>query len=110
MRRRSLLAFCAVTAALLASAVPLLASDTDDRIESSFKQSYVYKTYLKDDAISIESRDGVVALTGTVAEDAHKSLAQETAAALPGVKRVDNHLELKGDHLAEHSDGWLGVK
>jgi osmotically-inducible protein OsmY len=110
MGRRSLLAFFAVTAALLAPAVPLRASETDDRIESSFKQSYVYKTYLKDDAISIESKDGVVALTGSVVEDSHKSLAQETAAALPGVKRVDNHLELKGDHPAEHSDGWLGLK
>jgi hyperosmotically inducible periplasmic protein len=110
MKQHSLLALCVVTAALWATAAPLRASETDDRIESSFKQSYVYKTYLKDDVINIESKDGVVALTGSVTEESHKSLAQETAAALPGVKHVDNRLELKGDHPAEHSDGWLGVK
>src|SRR2546422_1531659 len=110
MKEHSLLALCVVTATLLVTAVPLRASETDDRIESSFKQSYVFKTYLKDDAIDIASKDGMVTLTGSVTEDSHKSLAQETVAALPGVKHVDNRLELKGDHPAEHSDGWLGVK
>jgi hyperosmotically inducible periplasmic protein len=110
MNKHFLLALCVVTGTLLVTAAPLRASETDDRIESSFKQSYVFKTYLKDDAISIESKDGIVTLSGSVTEGSHKSLAQETAAALPGVKRVDNRLELKGDHPDEHSDGWLDVK
>jgi hyperosmotically inducible protein len=110
MNKHFLLALCVVTGTLLVTAAPLRASETDDRIESSFKQSYVFKTYLKDDAINIESKDGIVTLSGSVTEGSHKSLAQETAAALPGVKRVDNRLELKGDHPDEHSDGWLDVK
>jgi osmotically-inducible protein OsmY len=82
----------------------------DDRIELSARQSYVFKTYLKDDDIKIQSRDGVVSLSGTVSEESHKSLAQEAVAGLPGVESVDNRLEVKGDHPAEKSDAWLSAK
>jgi osmotically-inducible protein OsmY len=88
----------------------LYASELDDRIKSSAKDSYVFKTYLKGDDIKIESKDGVVTLTGTVADESHKSLARETVASLPGVKSVDNRLELKSERPAEHSDAWLGLK
>ncbi len=90
--------------------VSLFASETDDRIESSAKQSYVFKTYLKSDDIIIQSKDGVVALTGTVSEESHKSLARETVASLPGVKSVDNKLEIKGEVPAVNTDAWLIAK
>ena len=90
--------------------VSLFASETDDRIESSAKSSYVFKSYLKGDDITIQSKDGVVALTGTVSEESHKSLARETVASLPGVKSVDNNLELKGEVPAVNSDAWLITK
>ncbi len=96
--------------ALLTIDVSAYATKMDNRIESSAKQSYVFKTYLKDDDIKIESRDGAVTLTGTVSEEPHKSLAQETVAALPGVKSVDNRLEVKGERPAENSDAWLMTK
>jgi len=96
--------------ALLAISVPVYASKMDDRIESSAKKSYVFKTYLKDDDIKIESKDGSVTLTGTVSEESHKSLAQETVADLPGVKNVDNKLEVKGERPAETSDAWITAK
>jgi len=96
--------------ALLAFSVPVHASKMDSRIESSAKKSYVFKTYLKGDDIKIESKGGVVALTGTVSEESHKSLAQETVASLPGVKSVDNRLEVKGEHPAEKSDAWISTK
>ena len=96
--------------ALLAISMPVYASNMDDRIESSAKKSYVFKTYLKGDDIKIQSKDGVVTLTGTVAEESHKSLAQETVASLPGVKSVDNRLEVKGERPAEKSDAWLIMK
>jgi osmotically-inducible protein OsmY len=92
------------------TSAPLRAAEIDDRIESSAKQSHVFKTYLKDDAIHIQSKDGVVALTGTVAEESHLSLAQDTVAGLPGVKRVDNRLEIKGTRAAKNSDAWLITK
>jgi hyperosmotically inducible periplasmic protein len=104
------LALLVATGALLVSTSSLRASETDDRIEASTQKSYVFKTYLKDDAIKTQSTDGAVTLTGTVAEASHKSLAQDTVESLPGVKSVDNQLKVKGVKHAEHSDGWLSLK
>ena len=104
------LSLMVAVAALLALGLPAYASKTDDSIESSAKKSYVFKTYLKEDDIKIDSKDGVVTLTGTVSDEHHKSLAQETVAGLPGVKSVDNKLEVKGERPAEMSDAWLTAK
>ena len=100
----------AAVLALLALTVPVYASTTDSRIESSAKQSYVFKTYLKGDDIKIESKNGAVTLTGLVSEEYHKTLAQETLSGLPGVKSVDNKLEVKGTPPNANSDAWLGNK
>jgi len=99
----------AVSALLLAGA-PLRASQTDDRIESSAKKSYVFQHYLTDDSIKIESQNGVVTLTGTVAEGSHIGLARDTVSGLPDVKSVDNLLTVKGEAPAEHSDTWIALK
>jgi len=95
---------------LFVISVPVQASKIDEQIVSSAQKSYVFKTYLKDDDIKIQSKDSVVTLTGTVSEEGHKQLARETVASLPGVKSVDNKLELKGEVPAEHSDAWLMTK
>src|SRR5437660_8534772 len=100
------LALMAVAGTLLITSASLRASETDDRIEASAKKSYVFKTYLKDDSIKTESTAGVVTLTGTVAEDSHKSLAENTVASLAGVTIVNNELKIKGENPAEHSDAW----
>ncbi len=96
--------------ALLVVSVPVDASKMDSNIESSAKKSYVFKTYLKGDDIKIQSKDGAVTLTGTVSEESHKSLAQETVAGLPNVKSVDNRLEIKGTPPAKNSDAWITTK
>jgi len=104
------LTFAAVVSTMLIISPPARAAVTDSRIESSAAKSYVFKTYLKDDSIKTESKDGVVTLTGTVADASHKSLAQDTVAGLPGVKSVDNQLTINGDQPAEHSDAWITAK
>jgi osmotically-inducible protein OsmY len=104
------LALAAVAAAVLSSSAPVRASDTDDRIESSFNKSYVSKTYLRDDSVRAVSKEGVVTLTGSVAEESHKTLAQDTAASLPGVIRVDNQLATKAEVAAANADTWIGRK
>jgi len=96
--------------ALLAISAPLYASKMDDRIESSARKSYIFQTYLTGDDIKIESKDGVVTLTGMIAAEFHKSLAQETVAGLPGVKSVDNRLEVKDAPPTANSDAWLSEK
>ncbi len=100
----------AVVSTMLITSTALRAADTDSRIESSAAKSYVFKTYLKDDSIKTESKDGVVTLTGTVADVSHKSLAENTVASLPGVKSVDNQLKVTGEQPAEHSDAWITMK
>ena len=110
MKKTCFAALLAVVVALSVTSGPLNASTKDDRIESSAKQSYVFKTYLKDDEIKIDSKDGVVTLTGTVSEESHKSMAADTVAALPGVKKVDNKLGVKGEGPAESSDAWVLAK
>lgn len=110
MKRMYSVVLTVVGIALLVGSAQVYASKMDDRIESSAKKSYVFKTYLKGDDIKIESKDGVVTLTGTVSEESHKSLAQETVASLPGVKSVNNKLQVKGERPAENSDLWLKAK
>jgi osmotically-inducible protein OsmY len=97
-------------ALLLASAPAQASSKTDNRIEASAKKSYVFQNYLKGDDIKIQSKDGVVTLSGSVLEESHKSLARETVAELPGVKKVDNQLQVKGEGSSENPDTWLGMK
>ena len=117
MRMRNTIVHCLVLLMLIATLAACAStparegtSNMDDRIESSAKKSYVFKTYLKDDDIKIQSRDGAVILTGTVSEESHKSLARDTVVDLPGVKTVDNRLEVKGGRPAENSDAWLIAK
>jgi osmotically-inducible protein OsmY len=70
----------------------------------------VFKTYLKNDSIRIKSEHGVVSLLGTVSEESHKLLAQETVAGLSGVKRVDNRLEVQGPFPPDKSEAGLKDK
>ena len=101
--------FAAATAMFVAS-MPLRASETDDKIEASFKKSYVYQTYLKNDAVKADAENGVVTLTGTVSEESHKALARETVASLPGVVSVNNQLATTAEVAAENADVWMGRK
>ena len=98
------------TALIFPGGFALDASDLDSRIEASAKASYNFKTYLKDDSIKVKSAGGAVTLSGTVSQDYHKSLAQETVAGLPGVKSVTNGLAVVGDQPTEPSDGWISLK
>ena len=104
------LALLIAAGTLFATNTSLRASETDDRIEASAKKSYVFKTYLQGDSIKTASKNGVVTLTGTVADTNHKSLAQDTVEGLPGVLSVDNQLTVKGENPAEHSDTWINLK
>ncbi len=107
MKKNYLVTFIMGVVALLMITGSLFASETDKRIESTAKKSYVFKTYLKGDDIQIQSQKGVVTLTGTVSEESHLSLAADTVANLPGVKSVDNRLDVKGGIPEKNSDAWI---
>jgi len=101
---RGLPALVCLAPAALAAATP------DARIAAAARRSYTFRVHLKDDAVKLQVSQGVVTLTGTVANGYHKSLAEETVAGIPGVKSVDNRLEVQGQPPAENSDPWLAVK
>ena len=100
-------ALMTVVFVLLVMSVPVYASQMDDRIVSSAKGSYIFKMYLKDDDITIQSKDGAVTMTGFVSDESHKTLANDTVAVLPGVISVDNRLEVKGTPPTANSDALL---
>jgi len=104
------LTLAAVVSSMLITSSPLLAADTDSRIESAAAKSYTFKTYLKDDSIKVEAKDGNITLTGTVADSSHKSMAENTVASLPGVTSVNDKLKINGEQPAEHSDAWITTK
>jgi osmotically-inducible protein OsmY len=104
------LALLAAVSTMTITGFSLHAADTDSRIESSAAKSYTFKTYLKDDSIKVDAKDGVVTLTGTVADSSHKSMAEDTVASLPGVTSVDDQLKISGEQPAEHSDAWITTK
>lgn len=95
--------------AILFSQSAVKATEMDDRIVAAAGTSYVFKTFLSADSIKTESKDGVVTLSGTVKEASHKQLAEDTVAALPGVKSVDNQIDAKESPPA-NSDTWLYMK
>lgn len=106
---RRLVLASGAAAALLFGNGSVLASDEDDKIEAAAKSSFVFKTYLSEDSVKLDAKDGVVTLTGSVRDESHKLLAQETVADLPGVTRVDNRIKLR-DQQPEKSDAWLALK
>ncbi len=113
MRKRTVFISAAAVmliAVVLATGLPVQAGETDGRIKSSAKKSYVFKTYLKHDHIKIQSQNGVVILTGTVADESHRSMAEETMRSLPGVQSVNNQLTIKGEPTSPHSDAWLNER
>lgn len=109
-RYRESLALAAMTLVMMAGSLIAAEAEMDKRIESAAKESYVFKTYFKGDDIHVRSQDGVVTLAGTVSEESHLSLAADTVADLPGVKSVDNRLEVKGGTPEKNSDAWIHTK
>jgi len=110
MKPTYLLTLLAIATAPFVNSPSLHATEMDSRIETSAKNSYVFKTYIKDDSVKTESNNGMVTLTGTVEEAYYKSLIQDTVEGLPGVKTVDNQLTVKSESPIEPSDGWLSLK
>ncbi len=69
MKARTVAIFMAAAAAiLLAACASMQNTEADSRIESSIKNSYVFRTYLQDENITVSSRGGDVTLVGTVSD------------------------------------------
>ena len=89
--------FPVLTVALLLANAPVHASSKmDNRIEASAKKSYVFNNYLKGDDIKIQSRDGVVTVSGNARNAAEKDLVTKLASDVNGVKIVRNRMTVTG--------------
>jgi osmotically-inducible protein OsmY len=98
-----------ISSLIATTSVALFASSsTDSKIEDAAKASYNYRTVLQD-KVTVKANDGVVTLTGVVADNSMKSVAEDTVCDLPGVTRVDNQITLD-PALKEHSDSWIALK
>lgn len=100
----------AIIAGLLANAAPGRASEADDAIKSAIDKTFMVGTHLKADTIRAESKNGLVTLTGTVAQPYHRSLAKDTAEGVAGVRDVDDQLTVAGGIPVMDSDIWLDAK
>jgi osmotically-inducible protein OsmY len=98
-----------ISSLIATTSVALFASsDIDSKIEGAAKASYNYRTILQD-KVTVKANDGIVTLTGVVADNDLKSVAEDTVSDLPGVVRVDNQITLD-PALKEHSDAWIALK
>ncbi|BDU72162.1 BON domain-containing protein [Mesoterricola silvestris] len=83
---------------------------SDARIAAAIRNSYNFRVHLKGDAIDVSSSGGEVRLAGTVANEFHRTLAEETVQDFPGVKSVDNKLVVAADASGTAPDLWLATK
>jgi hyperosmotically inducible periplasmic protein len=98
-----------LTSLIAVSAIPFIqASDTDSKIVDAAKASYNYRIVL-DDKVTVKSNEGVVTLTGMVADKDLRNIAEDTVSNLPGVIRVNNKITID-PALKEHSDAWIAWK
>ncbi len=98
-----------ISSLIATTSVAMFASSgTDSKIENAAKASYNYRTLLQD-KVTVKANDGIVTLTGVVADSDLKSVAEDTVSDLPGVLSVDNKITLD-PALKEHSDAWIALK
>src|SRR6185437_7516710 len=91
----------AATAALVLSGSVLLAQQTapsagrtDGQIEMDVVHALDASAALKNDLITAATIQGEVTLSGTVASDADRQLAESISAKVPGVTKVNNKLQV----------------
>lgn len=78
-----------------ASKMPRVAQDVPSaRQETQIWTAYALNPYLRAFDLKVTVIEGCATLSGTVAEEANKDLAQQIALGVKGVKTVDNRLEV----------------
>lgn len=103
----------------------MVATVTDTAITAKVKARYLGDERLKDSDIKVTTTNGVVTLSGTVANSDSKSAAVDLAKSVDGVKSVDamdlgsptasTSMGAKADKVAMHtkrtvSDSWITTK
>ncbi len=78
-----------------ASKAPRIAQDiTSARQETQIWTTYTLNPYLRDFDLKVTVIENCATLSGTVAEESSKDLAQQIAIGVKGIKSVDNRIEV----------------
>lgn len=81
------------------------AAEGDEAITRAAESSYNFTTVLER-RVQVKVIDSIATLTGTVSDPEEKLLAKETLDLIPGVKRVENRIEIQSPGPAR-SDAWI---
>ena len=91
----SYVALALSTSTLLGAASAKSLTEQDDTWqEAQIWTTYQISPYLRNSHIEVEVEDGDVTLKGTVGQDTNKELAEAIAAGIPGIKSVNNQIEV----------------
>jgi osmotically-inducible protein OsmY len=105
-----------VALAILVAAAPQAAREQlqqkidDGTITASINGQYLVNKYLSPFNIKVNTRDGVVTLTGSVEDETQKAMAEELAASFHGVEQVINELVVVGTTTSEKQGRSLKQK
>jgi osmotically-inducible protein OsmY len=73
----------------------------DSWITGKVKSALLFHRSVSGLSTEVDTKDGVVTLTGAADNQAQKDLATEYAADIEGVKKVDNRMTVKGERTME---------
>jgi hyperosmotically inducible periplasmic protein len=107
MKNKPKIAIASLTLAFV-PAVLLADADTDRRIEQTAESSYTFHAVLED-KVTVEAKDGVATLKGSVPDADQKTLAEDTVREVPGVVGVDDDITVQSDQW-QQSDNWINLK
>lgn len=78
---------------------------TDDGLITSKTKLKLWSTgKLRSNAVHVETRDGVVTLTGKASSPAQKTLAERAVREIVGVRGVTNRLQVVAEPVAQPGD------
>ncbi len=76
----------------------------DAKLHAAVKAAFELNRRLHALSVTVEAEDGVLTLRGEVPDDETRALAEQTAAAVPGVKQLVSHLRLAPGGAARADD------
>lgn len=101
--QQSLTLASAVALVLFSVSSPVFADVAQDltnaRQETQISTSYALSPYLRAMDLGVVVENGHATLTGKVAEDVNKNLAEQIALGVKGIKDVDNQIMVEADYV-----------
>ena len=89
--------------------LPIIGGSLDDAANlASVKAAIALHRDLGDRPISVRARKGVVTLSGQVASDAEKEEAEDVAASVLGIERIENLMAVNPELTPDLTDAALG--